>query len=61
MMVLRDFLGDDQDKELLFAAALMVAGKRVVVKCPDYAEPLGGRPNECFQGKLVRYDVYFKG
>jgi len=60
MMVLRDLLGDDQDKEQLFAAALTAAGKRVVVKSPDYAEPLGGKPNESFQGKLLRYDVYFK-
>ncbi len=60
MMVLRDLLGDDQDKEQLFAAALMAAGKRVVVKSPDYAEPLGGKPNESFHGKLLRYDVYFK-
>ena len=60
MMVLRDLLGDDQDKEQLFAAALAAAGKRVVVKSPDYAEPLGGKPNESFQGKLLRYDVYFK-
>ena len=61
MMVLRELLGDDQDKEQLFAAALMAAGKRVVVKSPDYAEPLGGKPNESFHGKLLRYDVYFKG
>jgi 16S rRNA (guanine1516-N2)-methyltransferase len=61
MMVLRDLLGDDQDKEQLFAAAWTAAGKRVVVKSPDYAEPLGGKPNESFQGKLLRYDVYFKG
>jgi 16S rRNA (guanine1516-N2)-methyltransferase len=60
MMVLRDLLGDDQDKEQLFAAALAAAGKRVVVKSPDYAEPLCGKPNESFQGKLLRYDVYFK-
>jgi len=60
MMVLRDLLGDDQDKEQLFAAALMATGKRVVVKSPDYAEPLGGKPNESFHGKLLRYDVYFK-
>jgi 16S rRNA (guanine1516-N2)-methyltransferase len=60
MTVLRDLLGDDQDKEQLFAAALMAAGKRVVVKSPDYAEPLGGKPNESFHGKLLRYDVYFK-
>ena len=60
MRVLHDLLGDDQDKEQLFAAALSAAGKRVVVKSPDYAEPLGGKPNESFQGKLLRYDVYFK-
>ncbi|HEY8218604.1 MAG TPA: class I SAM-dependent methyltransferase [Methylobacter sp.] len=61
MMVLRDLLGDDQDKELLFEAALNAAGKRVVVKSPDYAEPLGGKPSQSFQGKLLRYDVYLKG
>ena len=61
MMVLRDLLGDDQDKEQLFAAALNAAGKRVVVKSPDYAEPLGGKPSQSFQGKLLRYDVYLKG
>lgn len=60
MMVLRDLLGDDQDKEQLFKAALNAAGKRVVVKSPDYAEPLGGQPNQSFQGKLLRYDVYLK-
>ncbi|MDD5580784.1 MAG: class I SAM-dependent methyltransferase [Methylobacter sp.] len=61
MMILRDLLGDDQDKDQLFAAALEATGKRVVVKSPDYAEPLGALPNESFQGKLLRYDVYFKG
>lgn len=61
MMVLRDLLGDDQDKEQLFEAALNNAGKRVVVKSPDYAEPLGGKPSQSFQGKLLRYDVYLKG
>jgi 16S rRNA (guanine1516-N2)-methyltransferase len=61
MMVLRDLLGDDQDKEQLFEAALNAAGKRVVVKSPDYAEPLGGKPSQSFQGKLLRYDVYLKG
>ncbi|MGZ8137192.1 MAG: class I SAM-dependent methyltransferase [Methylococcaceae bacterium] len=60
MMVLRDLLGDDDDKEQLFAAALNAAGKRVVVKSPDYAEPLGGKPNDSFHGKLLRYDVYLK-
>ncbi len=60
MMVLRDLVGNDEDKELLFETALKITGKRVVVKCPNYAEPLGGKPDESFQGKLLRYDVYFK-
>ncbi len=58
IMVLRDLVGDDMDKEQLFATAFKVAGKRVVVKSPDYAEPLGGKPSESFHGKLLRYDVY---
>jgi len=61
MVVLRDLLGDDADKHQLFDAAFNAAGKRVVVKSPDYAEPLGGKPTESFQGKLLRYDVYLKG
>ena len=60
IMVLRDLVGDDMDKEQLFAMAFGVAGKRVVVKSPDYAEPLGGKPSESFHGKLLRYDVYLK-
>jgi 16S rRNA (guanine1516-N2)-methyltransferase len=60
LRVLRELVGDDDDKEQLFAAALQNGGKRVVVKSPDYAEPLGGKPNESFQGKLLRYDVYLK-
>jgi 16S rRNA (guanine1516-N2)-methyltransferase len=61
MVILRDLLGDDTDKDQLFTAALQAAGKRVVVKSPDDAEPLGGKPNESFSGKLVRYDIYLKG
>lgn len=60
MTVLRDLLGDDLDKDLLFEAAFSAASKRVVVKSPDYAEPLGGKPCQSFQGKLLRYDVYLK-
>jgi 16S rRNA (guanine1516-N2)-methyltransferase len=58
--VLRDLVGDDIDKEDLFEVALRATGKRVVVKSPDYAEPLGGKPSESFNGKLLRYDVYLK-
>lgn len=61
MTVLRDLLGDDEDKKQLFEMAYQVATKRVVVKSPDYAEPLAGKPSDSFSGKLLRYDVYLKG
>lgn len=60
MVVLRDLSGDDLDKEQLFAAAFQAAGKRVVVKSPDYADPLGGKPSMSYASKLLRYDVYLK-
>jgi len=61
MLILRDLLGDDLDRESLFEAAFSATAKKVVVKCPDHAEPLGGKPNESFGSKLLRYDVYLKG
>jgi 16S rRNA (guanine1516-N2)-methyltransferase len=60
MQVLQQLLGHDEDKEQLFIAAMAATAKRVVVKSPDYAEPLGGKPDESFKGKLLRYDVYLK-
>lgn len=60
MTVLRDLLGDDEDKDQLFAAAMKATAKKVVVKSPDDVEPLGGTPHESFSGKLLRYDVYLK-
>ncbi|OHX36284.1 hypothetical protein BJL95_10935 [Methylomonas sp. LWB] len=60
MAILRDILGDDLDRQALFDAAWAATGKRVVVKSPDHAEPLGGKPSQSFQGKLLRYDVYLK-
>ncbi|MDO8941122.1 MAG: class I SAM-dependent methyltransferase [Methylicorpusculum sp.] len=60
MTVLRDLLGDDEDKDQLFAAAMKATAKKVVVKSPDDVEPLGGAPHESFSGKLLRYDVYLK-
>lgn len=61
MLILRDLLGDDADKEQLFESAFHAATKKVVIKTPDYAEPIAGKPNESFSGKLLRYDVYLKG
>ncbi len=61
MTILRDLLGDDEDREQLFEVAMRTATKRVVVKSPDYAKPIAGKPNESFSGKLLRYDVYLNG
>jgi 16S rRNA (guanine1516-N2)-methyltransferase len=60
MTILQELVGEDLDKTALFEAAFSATGKRVVVKSPDYAEPLGGKPSESFVSKLVRYDVYLK-
>ena len=60
MLILRDLLGDDLDREALFRVALKATAKKVVVKSPDYALPLGGKPVESFKSKLLRYDVYVK-
>lgn len=60
MTILQEVVGEDLDKIKLFEAALAATGKRVVVKSPDYAEPLGGKPSESFISKLLRYDVYLK-
>ncbi len=60
MTVLRDLLGNDEDKDQLFSVAFDVATKRVVVKRPEYADPLNRQPNQSFKSKLLRYDVYFK-
>lgn len=60
MHILHDLLGDDNDKAELFQVAMQATGKRVVVKSPDYAEPLGGKPSDSYVGKLLRYDVYLK-
>ncbi len=60
MTILQEVVGEDLDKTELFEAAFSATGKRVVVKSPDYAEPLGGKPSESFGSKLLRYDVYLK-
>lgn len=60
MLILRELLGDDMDKEALFSVALRATAKKVVVKSPNYALPLGGEPTQSFNSKLLRYDVYVK-
>jgi 16S rRNA (guanine1516-N2)-methyltransferase len=58
IQLLRRLVGDDDDAAELFDMAKRTARKRVVVKRPSHAPPLGREPSLTFQGKLVRYDVY---
>lgn len=59
MRVLRMLAGGDEDAGELLAAALAAATRRVVVKRPTKAEPVGRRtPTTTHEGQSVRYDVY---
>ena len=58
LRVLRRLVGDDADAGELLAAALRVAKRRVVVKRPLRADPLGAKPTATHRGKAARYDVY---
>lgn len=58
LVALRALAGDDPDAAELLAEARRCARRRVVVKRPDHAAPLGPRPAFSYAGKLVRYDVY---
>ncbi len=59
MQLLQRLLGPDEDTEALLDAALAHASRRVVVKRPPHAPPVGGRkPSFEVEGKSARYDVY---
>jgi 16S rRNA (guanine1516-N2)-methyltransferase len=59
MRLFQALLGADLDSDGLLPAALHAARLRVVVKRPDYAEPLAGRkPTLSFPTKNHRFDVY---
>lgn len=59
MRLFREVVGEDPDADALLEAALKAARQRVVVKRPDYAEPLAGRkPTLSFDTKNHRFDVY---
>jgi 16S rRNA (guanine1516-N2)-methyltransferase len=62
MRVFRALVGDDADAPEILEAALKVARRRVVVKRPVRAQPLGARkPTHQIPGKTTRFDVYVKG
>lgn len=60
LLFLREVVGDDPDREELFAAAHAAATHRVVVKLPAKAKPLRGTPTVSHGGRGMRYDVYVK-
>lgn len=59
LRVLRDLVGDDKDRELLFEHAWCAARKRVVTKRPTHAKPWF-KPDQTFSSKMMCYDVYLK-
>ena len=59
MRVFQSLVGPDLDADALLPAALAVAGKRVVVKRPDYAGWLNDhKPGSCIETKNNRFDLY---
>lgn len=59
MALFRDLVGDDADAAQLLQAALTSATRRVVVKRPAKAPPLGGlSPSGSLRGSTTRYDLY---
>jgi 16S rRNA (guanine1516-N2)-methyltransferase len=61
MRVFQTLVGADNDADSLFAPAMALATKRVVVKRPDYAEFLANaKPSTAIETKKNRFDVYVK-
>lgn len=58
MQFLAAILGEDGDAAELLAAARRVAGRRVVVKRPPHAPPLGPGVTHSIASKLLRFDVF---
>lgn len=59
MQMFRRLLDGDEDASELWEAAMSAALKRVVVKRPMKAPPLGSqKPSHSFEGKTARFDLY---
>lgn len=62
MRVFRALVGNDEDAPQVLEIARKVARRRVVVKRPVRAEPLGGfQPHHRIPGRSTRFDVYLTG
>lgn len=59
MRVFQSLVGADEDADALLEPAMTLAKKRVVVKRPDYAEPLNNQPAHAnVTTKNHRFDIY---
>jgi 16S rRNA (guanine1516-N2)-methyltransferase len=58
MRILRAAVGDDVDVAELFAAARAAARRRVVVKRPKKAPPMGEGAAHCWVGASTRLELY---
>ena len=58
-LAIAQIVGNDEDAATLLEKARCIARRRVVVKRPRLAKPLGGqKPPACVTGKTTRYDIY---
>ena len=58
IQILSQIVGSDSDADILFHEARKTNAKRVVVKRPNHAPPIGEDPVAVHKGKQVRYEVY---
>ena len=58
IQLLQWMVGTDDDAGQLVSTSLAAGYARVVVKRPDYAQPLVPQPSAIFSSKLLHYDVY---
>ncbi len=59
MRAVQQLAGEDRDSGALLDSALAVARRRVVVKRPRRADPIGTiRPSASVESKKTRYDIY---
>ncbi len=59
MRVFQSLVGEDHDADALLAPAKAIAEYRVVVKRPNYAEPINGqKPSTTIKMKKNRFDIY---
>lgn len=57
MVLFRQLVGNDMDSDAVLESAL-ASGTRVVVKRPIGAPPLLRKPENAFESKLIRFDIY---